>query len=182
MRIESEMSGRRGVAPLGIGVILTVLAMAMLVPALRSFSQETAAPAKEKTLYQRIGGYDVLAGLVDDFIHQLGQDPAFKRFGGGRSMDSLHRTRQLVVDQICYLAGGPCVYIGRDTKTVHAGLAITQQEWDLSMQKWQVSLDKFKIAQPEQKDFLAMIQKLRPDVVEKPQGDYPKAENSMTPK
>jgi hemoglobin len=181
VRIESNLNKKR-IVSLGVAIAISMLAAAMIVPSRTGFSQDNPAPAKEKTLYQRMGGYDVIAGLVDDFVHQLGEDPAFKRFGGGRSMDSLHRTRQLVVDQICYLAGGPCVYIGRDTKTAHAGLAITQEEWDSSMKKWQVSLDKFKIAAPEQKDFLAMIQKLRPDIVEKPKGDYPSAGKSMVPK
>jgi len=149
---------------------LGFLGVASLVPTGRSFAQDKPA----KTLYQRMGGYDAIAGIVDDFIGQLRVDPAFKRFGGGRSMNSLVRTRQLVVDQICYLAGGPCVYIGRDTKTAHEGLAITDAEWDSSIKMFQVSLNKFKVAAPEQQEFIAMIQKLRPDVVEKPaEAKYP---------
>ncbi len=149
---------------------LGILGAACLVPTRQALAQDKPA----KPLYQRMGGYDVIAGIVDDFINQLKADPAFKRFGGGRSMNSLVRTRQLVVDQICYLAGGPCVYIGRDTKTAHEGLAITDAEWDASIKMFQVSLNKFKVAAPEQQDFIAMIQKLKPDVVEKPQAaNYP---------
>jgi hemoglobin len=168
------------VAPIGIRLIMAALVVAMFVPAAATFAQENAAMPKEKTLYQRLGGYDVIAGLVDNFVHQLGEDPAFKRFGGGRSMDSLHRTRQLVVDQICYLSGGPCVYIGRDTKTAHAGLAITDEEWESSMKKWKIALDQFKVADQEQKDFLAMIEKLRPDIVAKPKAEYPAPGNAKT--
>jgi hemoglobin len=153
-------------------MIVAALLLALLAPAGRSFAQEKPT----KTLYQRLGGYDVIAGIVDDFIAQLRVDPAFKRFGGGRSMDSLHRTRQLVVDQICNLSGGPCVYIGRDMKTAHAGLQITEAEWDSSIKKFQVSLDKFKVAEPEQQDFLAMIGKLKSDIVEPPKQENPKAE------
>jgi hemoglobin len=169
------------VPPIGIGLILMALVAAVLVPAGVSFGQGMSAPPKEKTLYQRMGGYDVIAAVVDDFIKQLGQDPAFKRFGGGRSMDSLHRTRQLVVDQICYLAGGPCDYLGRDTKTAHVGLGITQEEWDLSTKHFRTALDDQKVPEPEQKDFLAMIEKLRNDIVEKPKGDYPQADKSKAP-
>jgi hemoglobin len=180
VRREFNTGKHRSVSSMGIGLIVITLGAAVLVPAGFSFGQGMPAPPKEKTLYQRMGGYDVIAAVVDDFIKQLGQDEAFKRFGGGRSMDSLHRTRQLVVDQTCYLAGGPCVYIGRDTKTAHAGLAITQEEWDLSIKHFKTALDDQKVAEPEQKDFLAMIEKLRPDVVEKPKGDYPQADKSKT--
>lgn len=157
-----------------IGFLLAALVVAFVSPSGRSFAQDKPAG---KTLYQRMGGYDVIAGIVDDFISQLRDDPVFQRFGGGRSMDSLHRTRQLVVDQICFLAGGPCVYIGRDTKTAHEELKITDAEWDASIKKFKASSDKFKIAEPEKKDFLTMIEKLRSDVVEKPKEEYPKAKN-----
>ena len=154
-------------------MILATLMAASAAPVARSF----ALDKPEKTLYQRMGGYDVIAGIVDDFIGQLRKDPAFQRFGGGRSHDSLLRTRQLVVDQICFLAGGPCVYIGRDTKTVHAGLAITDAEWDASIKMFKNSLDKFKVAEMEQQEFLDMIGKLKSDIVESPKPYAPKAQN-----
>ena len=160
------------------GVALALVVMTMLVP--RGFAQQAMMAPKEKTLYQRIGGYDVIAAVVDDFIMQLGKDEAFKRFGGGRSMDSLHRTRQLVVDQVCNLTGGPCDYIGRDLKTAHAGLDITQAEWDLSIKHFQTALDDQKVAPDVQKDFIAMIQKLHDDIVMKPKEGYPK-KDSMKP-
>jgi hemoglobin len=152
---------------------MTLLAV-MLVPSGSALAQQKPAmPARPapNSLYTRMGGYDVIAEIVNDFIMQLGQDKAFARFGGGRSHNSLVRTKQLVILQICYLAGGPCDYIGRDTKTAHAGLGITNAEWDSSIQKFKNSLNKFKVKEREQKDFIAMIQKLKPDIVEKPK-DY----------
>jgi hemoglobin len=86
----------------------------------------------ETSLYQRLGGYDVIAAVVDELFALLRADPRFSRFGMGRSIDSHQRSRQLLVDQICQLAGGPCFYIGRDMKTCHAGLGITDREADQS--------------------------------------------------
>src|SRR5262245_55623388 len=77
------------------------------------------------SLYQRMGGYDVIAAVIDDLFAILHGDPAFARFFGGRSEDSAIRSRQLLVDQMCALSGGPCHYIGRDMKTSHSGLGIT---------------------------------------------------------
>ncbi len=178
MRIKINTNGRRSASPMRIGLILTALVVALPALPSRTFAQDKPAPAK--TLYQRLGGFDTIAGIVDDFIGQLKDDPAFKRFGGGRSKDSLMRTRELVVEQICYLTGGPCVYIGRDAKTAHAGLAITQEEWDSNIKKFKVSLDKLKVAELEQKEFLAMIEKLRPDIVEKPTQEKPKQDTPKT--
>jgi hemoglobin len=87
----------------------------------------------EKSLYHRLGGYDVIAGIVDDLFSRLRSDPEFARFAAGRSLDSHHRSRQLLVDQLCALTGGPCIYIGRDMKTSHAGLGITESEWQANL-------------------------------------------------
>jgi len=75
------------------------------------------SPRKD-SLYRRLGGYDVIAAVIDEFLSRFGGDPGLARFGGGRSLDSRQRTRQLIVDQVCSLAGGPCVYTGRDMKEI----------------------------------------------------------------
>jgi hemoglobin len=91
---------------------------------------EAILPRSATSLYQRMGGYDVIAGVIDDLFALLHGDPAFARFFGGRSEDSVVRSRQLLVDQMCALSGGPCFYIGRDMKTSHRGLGITTAEWE----------------------------------------------------
>ena len=148
----------------------SVLGAALLVAALPFLGVVSAQdqPAASKTLYQRIGGYDTIAGVVDDFLKQLQADPAFARFGQGRGENSLMRGRQLVVDQICNLTGGPCVYIGREMRPAHKGLAITAAEWESAGKKMGMALQKFKVSEPDAKEFAAMIEKLRADIVEPP--------------
>ena len=70
------------------------------------------APPEEKSLYYRLGGYDVIAAIVDDRLARMNSDPIFMRFGTGRSLDSRARARQLFVDQVCALAGGPWLILG----------------------------------------------------------------------
>jgi hemoglobin len=123
--------------------------------------------AEGKTLYQRLGGYDVIAGVIDDFLMRLRSDPRFARFAGGRALDTQQRARQLIVDQIAALAGGPCVYIGRDMKASHAGLGITEAEWQANRQHAAAALDKFGVAPREKEEFLAIFEKYKDDIVEK---------------
>ena len=121
----------------------------------------------EQSLYQRLGGYDTIAGVIDDMFSRLRTDPQFQRFGVGRSVDSHNRSRQLLVDQICALAGGPCLYLGRDMKTSHGGLAITTSEWDANMRHTIDSLKKFHIPQREQQEFLELFSRYKSEIVEK---------------
>jgi hemoglobin len=117
------------------------------------------------TLYQRLGGYDTIAAVIDDLMAMLQADARFARFGG-RSVDSRSRTRQLLVDQICALAGGPCVYTGRDMKTAHAGLGITESEWDANLQYTVAALRKHGVAEPEQSEFVSLFNRYKDEIVE----------------
>lgn len=120
----------------------------------------------EKTLYRRLGGYDVIAAVIDDLFASLRADPGFARFGMGRSMDSHHRARQLLVDQVCNLAGGPCFYTGRDMKTSHMGLGITEAEWDANLQYTAEALRENGVPEREQVEFLALFTRYKAEIVE----------------
>jgi hemoglobin len=121
--------------------------------------------AHERSLYQRLGGYDAIAAIIDDLFARMREDPKFARFSV-RSLDSRNRSRQLLVDQICALAGGPCVYIGRDMRASHAGLGITEDEWESNLRHTMTALQKKGIAKPEQQEFLALFTQYKADIVE----------------
>ena len=54
----------------------------------------TTGTQEKKSLYARVGGYDALALVVDDFIFRLATDKRFERFFAGFSNDSKQRLRQ----------------------------------------------------------------------------------------
>jgi hemoglobin len=102
-----------------------------------------------RTLYERLGGYDVIAKFMIDYIHRI-RDARFARFGGGRGTDNQMRNDQLSIDYVCKLAGGPVYYMGRDMKTSHAGLKITEAEWKANMQHLARVLDEHNVPPREQ--------------------------------
>ena len=145
---------------------LSTLPLALLA-ALAWGGAASAQDEKAKTLYQRLGGYDAIAAVVDDFVGRLVTDQQFARFFAGHSTDSKKRIRQHILDQFCAAAGGPCVYTGRAMKTSHEGLGITEAEWDAAGKHLAATLDKFKVPEAEKKDLLAFVGSLKNDIVEK---------------
>ena len=121
--------------------------------------------ATNSSLYQRLGGYDVIAAFVDDTYQMLRNDPRFSRFAA-RSIDSQQRARQLLVDQICHLAGGPCFYTGRDMKTSHAGLHITETEWNISLEYTRQALKNHAVKEREAEEVIAIFERYRTDIVD----------------
>src|SRR5687768_15195859 len=104
-------------------ILLITLLLTLVVPV-------WAGPAVKKSLYQRLGGYDAIAAVTDDFVGRLATDPQLQRFFVGHSTDSLERIRQHIVDFLTQVTGGPAIYKGRDMKTSHKGLGITAADWD----------------------------------------------------
>jgi hemoglobin len=144
--------------------LLLVCALAAQAPAIAQ-SGGQAAKAQGARLYQRLGGYDALAAVTDDFIGRLAGDPQLGRFFTGLSTDSKQRVRQHVVDFLCQATGGPCVYHGRDMKTAHTGLNITEADWNSSVRHLVATLDKFKVPEQEKGEVLQAVGGLKGDIV-----------------
>ena len=123
--------------------------------------------AMEPTLYKRLGGYDAIAAVTDDFIGRLAADKQLSRFLVGLSTDSQKKLRQHVVDQLCEATGGPCLYTGRAMKAVHTGLGITEADWQATVRHLVSTLDKFKVPEKEKTEVLAIASSLKGDIVEK---------------
>jgi hemoglobin len=124
------------------------------------------AQATPDSLYKRIGGYDAIAAVTDNFVPRLVSDPALGKYFV-HSKDSLMKIRQLAVDMICSATGGPCLYIGRDMRTAHAGLGITAAEWEKAVGHFSATLDQFKVPAKERQELLELVGKLKGEIVDK---------------
>ena len=72
------------------------------------------------TLYGRLGGYDAIAAVSDDLLARLQADAQLARFWQNRADDSIRREKQLLIDFLCSVSGGPLYYVGRDMNLIPA--------------------------------------------------------------
>ena len=142
---------------------IPVAAPAQSVPPKTSAS--ATMPAQE-TLYKKLGGYDALAAVTDDFIARLASDKRFTKFFVGVSAAHKARIRQMVVDLLCAQTGGPCVYVGQDMKSTHKGLHITNDDWNASADLLKQSLTKFNVPADLQEQVLKIVGSVKDDIVE----------------
>ena len=140
---------------------LFLLVLTCIAPIYAQTQQASAQPS----LYKRLGGYDALAAVTDDFIGRLASDPQLSRFFVTHNQEGLKRIRQHVVDFLCVATGGPCVYTGQDMKTAHTGLKISEDDWNASVKHLVATLDKFKVPEKEKGEVLAAISGLKGDIV-----------------
>jgi len=83
----------------------------------------------EKTLYERLGGYDAIGAVSEDLLPRLQSDSRLQRFRDHRGEDGIKREKQLLIDFLCASAGGPLYYTGRDMKMSHTGMQISESDW-----------------------------------------------------
>ena len=72
-----------------------------------------------------------------------------------------------LVDQICEASGGPCKYTGKDMKTAHAGMGVTDADFDALVGDLVATLDKFKVPEKEKSELLGALGPMKKDIVSK---------------
>lgn len=120
----------------------------------------------EKSLYERLGGYDALAAVANDLLPRLQADARLARFWNHRGDDGVAREKQFLIDFLCASAGGPLLYTGRDMKTSHQGMRIDEGDWSAFLGHLNDTLAAFDVPEPESKEVVAFIQSTRSDIVE----------------
>jgi truncated hemoglobin YjbI len=120
------------------------------------------------SLYRRLGGYEVIAAVADDFLAWGWSDKQLGRYFVGHSESSFKELRQHVVNLLCELTGGPCVYTGHDMKSSHKGLGVTEADWKIADDLFVAALNKHKVGAREQSEFMRIIRDMKGQIVEMP--------------
>ncbi len=120
----------------------------------------------EQTLYERLGGYDAISAVANGLLPRLQADSQLGRFWNHRGEDGVAREKQLLIDFLSSNAGGPVYYTGRDMKTSHRGMRISESDWSAFLGHLDATLDSFDVPQREHDEVVAFIQSTRTDIVE----------------
>ncbi len=115
------------------------------------------------SLYERLGGMEAIAAVVEDFRDRVAKDD---RINQKFARTDLARLRKMLIDQVCEAAGGPCTYTGRSMKDAHAGMKVTNGEFDALVQDLVTALSHFKVGKKEQDEILGVLGPLKTDIVE----------------
>ena len=65
--------------------------------------------------------------------------------------------KYLVTEMLCWAAGGPQKYTGKDMENSHRHLRITPGEWDTFMDDVAQTLDKFAVPAAERAEVVAIV-------------------------
>ncbi len=135
----------------------------------------------KRSLFERLGGERGLTALVEDFTPRVLQDPRVNWDRQGVKSGGLFHHGPSVVwnptpvnvavmkkhlmQFLALATGGPSHYEGKELKSLHSGMQISNPEFDAVVGDVKASLDKLQIANQEQKELLAIIESTRPLIV-----------------
>ena len=127
------------------------------------------AGAKEKSLYDRLGGKKAITAVVDEFVGRVAGDRRINAYFAAAASDPprLKTFKANLVDQICEASGGPCKYTGKDMKAAHMGMGISGADFDALVEDLVGALDMFKVGSHEKDQLLGALGPMKGDIVEK---------------
>jgi hemoglobin len=142
---------------------LIVIAIAAAV----AIGSITTASAQKKSLYDRLGGKKGITTVVNDFVGNVGGDNRINKFFVDTVKDKarLAKFKTNLVNQICSASGGPCKYGGKDMKTAHKGMGITDADFNALVEDLVKALDKNKVDATSKGELLGALGGMKGDIV-----------------
>jgi hemoglobin len=120
----------------------------------------------QKSLFDRLGGYEGITGFVNDLLPRLQGDDKLGRFWQNRGDDGIAREKQLLIDYLSSVTGGEMYYTGRDMKTTHVGMKISEGDWLIFLQHAGATMEALQVPKQECDEVVAFVLTLKDDIVE----------------
>ncbi len=124
---------------------------------------------KIATLYERLGGEEGIASIVDDVVEEHMNNPAVSaRFLPYKDRpEYLAQVKKHTVNFFCAGSGGPQVYEGRDMVTTHRGMNINPTEYMNVIDDILIVLDRHNKDEQTKNDVLTILYSLKDQMIGK---------------
>lgn len=118
--------------------------------------------AQEKTLYERLGGGEVITRAANEIVENVSHDPLSSRSFEGVALKPL---KAKVAEHLCAISNGPCKYTGENMAVAHTGLAITADEFQIMGAYLHTAFSRQGVDPQALAELEAILESLRPDIL-----------------
>jgi hemoglobin len=116
----------------------------------------------DASLYERLGGAERIAAIVDDFVDRHAVNPLIAPRFRGRDLPKL---KLMGAQFFCIGAGSPQRYEGRDMRTAHAGMNISEQEFMAAVDDIVAALQEQGTGAPEVNEVVGILYSMKGEVL-----------------
>ena len=117
---------------------------------------------KTASLYERLGGEAKLRKIVNDILDKNYNNPDIGHHF--REVD-MKKLKQLVFEFFSMGTGGPHKYTGRDMRTSHTGLNISEDDFQKGNLDVALALEENGVGEAERNEVIAILDSMKQDVV-----------------
>ena len=139
-------------------------AAARLLVCAALLSLSTSAAQAEPSLYEQIGGEAKLRATMDEFVRVMESDD---RINFTFANTDLVKFKQLLFEQICNITGGPCPYTGRDMKTSHEKLNVSNAQFNALAEDLYIAFERVHVPYRLQNKVVVLLAPMQKDIVKR---------------
>lgn len=122
----------------------------------------TTITNQQPTLYERLGGEEGVRKIVNDILDRNLNNPVIGHHFQKVDMDKL---KQLVFEFFSMGIGGPHTYTGRDMRTAHTNLNISEVDFLRGNYDVVLALEDNGVGEAEKNEVIAILDSMKNDVV-----------------
>src|SRR3954462_7860457 len=108
-------------------------------PYVQNDANAAATPFKGDHMFKALHGLDGIDRIVTRMMDANRNDPRTADIFRAADLVRLHRT---LVEQFCYIAGGPCHYSGMDMKQAHEHMGVQAKDFDSLVEHLEQAMDQ----------------------------------------
>lgn len=134
----------------------------LLCALLAACASAPLAPPVNDSLYRQLGGEAGISALVEELIVRAVENP---RIGDHFASTDLIQLHQRLSEQICVEAGGPCRYSGLSMEDAHAGMDLTEADFNALVEDLIDAMEALEVPVRTQNRLLARLAPMRPQII-----------------
>lgn len=135
-------------------------------PYVPSDANAGAVPFAGDNMFKALHGVEGIDRIVTAMLAAVRADPRTADIFRAADEVRLHRT---LVEQVCYVAGGPCRYSGMDMKTAHHRMGLQAADFNILVEHLERAMDKEGVPFRDQARLLAKFAPMKRAVVDQAQ-------------
>ncbi len=132
-------------------------------PYTQSDANAGATPFAGDHMFKALHGMEGIDRIVRGMMAENQSDPRTADFFKAADQERLHRT---LVEQFCYVAGGPCHYSGMDMKMAHAHMGVRAKDFDALVEHLEDAMTKEGVSFRDQAKLLAKFAPMKKQTVD----------------
>lgn len=121
-----------------------------------------SAVPDEDNLYLALGGEQAIAVIVENFILEIARD---ERIIDHFEVSNVQRFRVMMNEHLCMVADGPCAYTGDSMIDTHAGMGVTEGDFNAIVENMMAAMNKAGIPLGPQNRLLARLATFRGEIL-----------------